>query len=176
MVHQGHSQGKGNRMTISRMIGDLPPTSFEKCGEKHHSNRKEKTLLPAPGMTARGQLASLPPQVRAGSRNVRTDLPRRFATAASIDQILISYFPLWSCRFRGVCFAFSFCCGAFDFRLSVFRVSPCCFLKGVLEGSPSLLVVLIRTIAKDVFELASQPIPIAFAGSSIPEGLERKFK
>ena len=111
------SQGKGNRLTISRMIDDLPPASFEKCGDEHHSNRKEKTLLPAPGMTARGQLASLPPQVRAGSRKVRTDLPRRFATAASIDQILKSCFLLWSCRFRRVCVAFSFCCGACDFRL-----------------------------------------------------------
>ena len=111
------SQGKGNRLTISRMIDDLPPASFEKCGDEHHSNRKEKTLLPAPGMTARGQLASLPPQVRAGSRKVRTDLPRRFATAASIDQILKSCFLLWSCRFRRVCVAFSFCCGAFVFHL-----------------------------------------------------------
>ena len=111
------SQGKGNRLTISRMIDDLPPASFEKCGDEHHSNRKEKTLLPAPGMTARGQLASLPPQVRAGSRKVRTDLPRRFATAASIDQILKSCFLLRSCRFRRVCVAFSFCCGACDFRL-----------------------------------------------------------
>ena len=106
------SQGKGNRLTISRMIDDLPPASFEKCGDEHHSNRKEKTLLPAPGMTARGQLASLPPQVRAGSRKVRTDLPRRFATAASIYQILKSCF--YCCR---VCVAFSFCCGACDFRL-----------------------------------------------------------
>ena len=83
VVRQGRSQGKGYRMTISRMIDDLPPASFEKCGDEHHSNRKEQqTLLPAPGMTARGQLASLPPQVRAGSRKVRTDLARRFATAA----------------------------------------------------------------------------------------------
>ena len=32
----------------------------------------------------------VPPQVRAGSRKVRTDLARNFATAASIDQILFS--------------------------------------------------------------------------------------
>ena len=32
----------------------------------------------------------VPPQVRAGSRMVRTDLARKFATAASIDQILFS--------------------------------------------------------------------------------------
>ena len=125
------SQGKGNRLTISRMIDDFPPASFEKCGDEHHSNRKEKTLLPAPGMTARGQLASLPPQVRAGSRKVRTDLPRRFATAASIDQILKSCFLLWSCRFRRVCVAFSSCCGAFvgSFVCLVSRVSPCWFLR-----------------------------------------------
>ena len=28
---------------------------FEKCGDGNHANRKEQTLLPAPGMTARGQ-------------------------------------------------------------------------------------------------------------------------
>ena len=99
------SQGKGNRLTISRMIDDLPPASFEKCGDEHHSNRKEKTLLPAPGMTARGQLASLPPQVRAGSRKVRTDLPRRVATAASIDQILFSIVVV-SVSSRVCCFLF----------------------------------------------------------------------
>ena len=66
------------------MIDDFPPASFEKCGDEHHSNRKEKTLLPAPGMTARGQLASLPPQVRAGSRKVRTDLELSFRELGAV--------------------------------------------------------------------------------------------
>ena len=32
----------------------------------------------------------VPPQVRAGSRKVRTDLARKFATAASVDETLFS--------------------------------------------------------------------------------------
>ena len=39
----------------------------------------------------------VPPQVRAGSRNVRTDLARRFATATPIDKSLGFCFQLWSC-------------------------------------------------------------------------------
>ena len=57
MVLQDRSQGKG-------MIYGLPPASFEKFGDEHQSNRKEKKLLPAPGMTARGQRRPAPGESR----------------------------------------------------------------------------------------------------------------
>ena len=47
----------------------------------------------------------VPPQVRAGSRKVRTDLARKFATAASIDQILFSIVVV-SVSSRVCCFLF----------------------------------------------------------------------
>ena len=34
-------------------------------------------------------------------------------------------------------------------------------------------IIVIRTNATDIFDLASQPIPLAFAESSLPDGLER---
>ena len=56
----------------------------------------------------------VPPQVIAGSRKVRTDLARKIATAASIDQILFSIVVM-SVSSRVCCFPS--CCGAFVFRL-----------------------------------------------------------
>ena len=47
----------------------------------------------------------VPPQVRAGSRKVRTDLARKFATAASIDQILL-FIVVVSVSSRVCCFLF----------------------------------------------------------------------
>ena len=113
----------------------------------------------------------VPTQVGVGSRKVRTDLARSFATAASIDQILLS---LWrgsrrlppqvraGSREVRTDLARRFQCGRVGFvawvllsllvvALScfvclVFRVSPCWFLRRVLEGSPSLLVVLIVSV------------------------------
>ena len=70
------SQGKGNRLTISRMIDDLPPASFEKCGDEHHSNRKEQTLLSAPGMTARGQFGPCATRLSPGAAKVPWVLAR----------------------------------------------------------------------------------------------------
>ena len=65
-------------------------------------------------------------------------------------QLIKSCFPLWSCRFRRVCVAFSSCCGAFvgSCVCLVSRVSPCWFLRKLLEGSPSLLVVLIPDLSE----------------------------
>ena len=47
----------------------------------------------------------VPPQVRAGSRKVRTDLARKIATAASIDQIMFSIVVV-SVSSRVCCFLF----------------------------------------------------------------------
>ena len=57
-------------------------------------------------------------------------------------QLIKACFPLWPCRFRRVCVAFSSCCGAFVGACVclVSRVSPCWFLRRLFEGSPSLLV------------------------------------
>ena len=63
--------------------------------------------LARPGYLGRQTRLGIPPQVRAGSRKVRTDLALKFATAASIDQILFSIVVV-SASSRVCCFVFLF--------------------------------------------------------------------
>ena len=132
MVRQDRSQGKGM-------------TSFETAVMRTMRITRSVRTLRDPGV---------PPQVGVGSRKVRTDLARSFATAASIGQIL---FLLWrgsrrlppqvragsrkvrtdlarrfNCGrvgFVACVVALSSRCGAFVVLVS--RVSPCWFLRRV---------------------------------------------
>ena len=82
------------------------------------------------------------PQVREPGRT-RSELTSH-ENLPQPPQLIKSCFPLWPCRFRRVCVAFSSCCGAFvgSCVCLVSRVSPCWFLRRLFEGRPSLLVVL----------------------------------